>query len=175
MSRSVPTQAAVLFVCMGNICRSPLAEGLFRHKLQQAGLADAVRVDSAGTEPYHVGHRPDPRAIAVAAQHGVDLQPLRARQFEVADFERFTHILVMDAHNHRSVSRLAADDSQLQRLHWLLDYALDMRAAPVEDPYYGGQQDFETTWRVLDRALDALLHRLAPPQNAAEPSGERQS
>jgi protein-tyrosine phosphatase len=148
---------AVLFVCLGNICRSPLAEGAFRHAAWTAGLD--VEIDSAGTAHWHVGKPPDPRAIAAARGHGVDISNLRARQIGRADFGRFAHIFALDASNLADLRRIDPGDG-LAHISLLLDLVAERTGEDVVDPYYGGPEDFERTWRDVTSAAKALATRL---------------
>ena len=147
----------VLFVCMGNICRSPAAEGVFLHLLAEAGLEDCFAVDSAGTGGWHVGHRADRRMIAAAERRGIHL-PSRARQIEAADLQRFDHILTMDADNLAAVRRLERQAPGGARISPLIDHSRRLRSPEVPDPYYGGEEGFE---RVLDLLEDACAGLLA--------------
>lgn len=141
----------LLFICMGNICRSPTAEGVFRHVAGLEAPGRHFSIDSAGTHDYHIGAPPDPRALAAAARRGIDLSGLRARQLIAEDFTRFDHLLVMDRQNLRDATRLAPPGAA-GRLQLLLDYAPEQPLREVPDPYYGGGADFE---RVLDLATAA--------------------
>jgi protein-tyrosine phosphatase len=134
---------SVLFVCLGNICRSPLAEAAFRAEAERLGLE--VEVDSAGTGNWHVGHAPDPRAQAVAARNGVDIAHLRARQVTAADFIRFGHIVAADRANLRELERLKPAGSTA-RLSLLLDHVPGREGAAVADPYHGDEAQFDTAW-----------------------------
>ena len=149
---------ALLFVCLGNICRSPLAEAAFRQRAAEAGLA--ALADSAGTGNWHVGEPPDPRAIAEARRHGLDITAYRGRQVSAADFDRFTHILALDAQNLADLTRLAPAGASA-RLSLLLDYVPGMAGQPVADPYWGTAEDFMRTWDEVDRAARALVASLA--------------
>jgi len=152
-----PSPPAVLFVCLGNICRSPLAEAAFRHVSGQAGLD--VLVDSAGTGNWHAGHPPDPRAQAVARAHGVDIGHYRARQIGHDDFTRFTHILALDHQNLADIHRIAparpAADIAL-----LMDKVPGREGQPVADPYFGDEAGFLITWAEVTLAADALVRHL---------------
>ncbi len=156
MNFSAP-QPSFLFVCLGNICRSPLAEAALRARLEEAGL-DA-RVDSAGTGDWHVGSPPDPRAQAIARDMGRDITAYRGRQVEEEDFRRFTHIFALDHENLADLQRRAPDDATAQ-VALLLDMVEGMEGEPVADPYFGGDEGFRTTWRQVDRAAQALVARL---------------
>jgi protein-tyrosine phosphatase len=148
---------SVLFVCLGNICRSPLAQAAFEHAAEQAGLA--VQVDSAGTGGWHAGQAPDPRAIAEAKRHGIAIASYRARQVEREDFTRFTHILALDAQNLADLQALRPDDATAD-LRLLMDWAPGHAGQPVADPYYGGPQDFAATWAQVGLAAQGLVAAL---------------
>ena len=148
---------AVLFVCLGNICRSPMAEGAFRARAEAAGLD--VIADSAGTGGWHAGEPPDRRAQATARSHGVDISGLRARQVQPADFTRFSHVFALDETNLANLRRLAPRGATAE-LGLLLDLVEGGRGRSVSDPYYGGSAEFETAWREVDAAARALVERL---------------
>jgi protein-tyrosine phosphatase len=153
----------VLFVCLGNICRSPLAEGIFRHRVEQAELTAFFRIDSAGTGGWHVGDPPDPRSAAVAASRGVSLDGQRARRVDPEDFGRFDWIVAMDRSNLRDLERLrerAATASA--ELVLLRDFDPDPGDGEVPDPYYGGPDGFDQVFDLVDRSTEALLARLDP-------------
>ena len=150
-SPAMPT--AVLFVCLGNICRSALAEAAFRIEAERLGIE--VEVDSAGTGAWHVGEPPDPRAQAVAAGHGVDIGQLRARQVVRGDFERFDHIVALDRENLAHLRSLRPEGARA-RLSLLLDHVPGREGQAVADPYPGGAAHFETTWRDVTEGARAL-------------------
>lgn len=150
MSEPVP---AVLFVCLGNICRSPLAEAAFRMEAEAAGLT--VEIDSAGTGDWHVGNPPDPRAQATARASGLDISSLRARQIAAEDYRRFTHILCTDSQNLAEVNARAPLDA-MARMALLLDLVPGREGASVNDPYHGGEELFEDTWADVSEAARAL-------------------
>lgn len=150
-------QPAVLFVCLGNICRSPLAEAAFRREMERSGTQ--LSVDSAGTGRWHVGSAPDPRARAVARRHGVDISHHRARQVEARDFDRFTHIVAMDADNLAALRSLRPRSARAA-LSLLLDHVDGRHGQPVADPYYGNASDFETTWVDVSQGAAALVQEL---------------
>lgn len=152
------SEFAVLFVCLGNICRSPLAEGALRLAAQEAGLD--IRVDSAGTGDWHVGTPPDPRAIATAKRHGVDISGLRARQVSGADFSRFSHIFALDAQNMLALERLAPEGAPA-RVRLLMDCVPGREGEAVKDPYYGSEEGFEVTWCDVSAAAKALVARFS--------------
>ena len=145
----------VLFVCMGNICRSPTAEGVFRQRLQQAGLLEQVTVDSAGTGDWHVGKAPDNRSSQAALQRGYDLSSLRARQVQREDFQRFDLILAMDQDNLARLQALRPASGGADLDLFLRRYALAVDEVP--DPYYGGADGFEQVLDLIEQASDALL------------------
>lgn len=149
---------SVLFVCMGNICRSPTAEAVFRARVEEAGLAQQILIDSVGTHDYHIGNPPDLRTQQAAKQRGYDMSSLRGRQVEAADFSRFDYVLAMDNANMAILYRLCPKP-QRDRLGMFLEYANRHKEREVPDPYYDGEDGFE---RVLDMVEDAaaglLLH-----------------
>ncbi|HWV11527.1 MAG TPA: low molecular weight protein-tyrosine-phosphatase [Pseudomonas sp.] len=148
----------VLFVCLGNICRSPTAEGVFRHKLQQAGLADLIEVDSAGTGDWHVGKAPDTRTRLAAQRRGYDLSALRARQVTAEDFARYDLVLAMDNSNLLHLGALRPVDSLGELDLFLRRYQLALDDVP--DPYYGGEEGFEHVLDLIEEACDGLLTEL---------------
>ena len=155
---SVPAHIpSVLFVCLGNICRSPLAEAALRRAAQDAGLD--MEIDSAGTGSWHVGKGPDPRSIAEALRHGIDISGYRARQVGKADFDRFDHIIALDASNLANLERLAPARSAAH-LSLLLDHVAGLEGQDVDDPYYGGPEGFETTWDQVSAAARNLVTEL---------------
>lgn len=145
----------ILFVCLGNICRSPTAEAVFRHKLEVSGLAAQVRLDSAGTADWHVGKPPDSRTRRAAQRRGYDLSPLRGRQFCPEDFQRFELILAMDHHNLAELQRLHPGAALAELDLFLGRHGLQPEEMP--DPYYGGEDGFEHVLDLTERASDALL------------------
>ena len=153
------TKYAVLFVCLGNICRSPVAEGVFAHKIEQAGLADQVEVDSAGTAAWHVGKAPDSRMIKAAGGRGYDLSSLRARQALAEDFNKFDYILAMDQENYDNLCQIRPPKAQA-KLALFLDYASGVQETQVPDPYYGGQEDFHHVIDLVEAASDGLIENL---------------
>jgi protein-tyrosine phosphatase len=150
------TVVRVLFVCMGNICRSPIAEGVFRRAVADSGLEAQIAADSAGTHDYHVGEPPDRRARAAARARGVDLEGLRARAIEAADFRRFDYILVMEEWQRRELLELCPATARAQpRL--LLEFAPRIETREVPDPYYGGSDGFEFVLDLAEAAARGLL------------------
>jgi protein-tyrosine phosphatase len=146
----------ILFVCMGNICRSPLAEGVFRHQARDRGVGDRFVIDSAGTGDWHVGERPDGRMREVADRRGVAVDGL-ARQVVPDDFERFDHLVCMDESNRRQLVRFGAPN---EKLRLLLDADPSSAVREVPDPYYGPRRGFETVYDLVERACTALLDEL---------------
>lgn len=149
---------SVLFVCLGNICRSPLAEGALRAEAQRLGL-DLI-VDSAGTGDWHAGEPPDRRAIAVARRNGVDISALRARQVRVADFRRFHHVIALDHDNLSNLRRLAPPDAAAE-LSLLLDHVEGREGQAVTDPWFGDEAGFDVTWTEVTAAARALARRFS--------------
>ncbi len=157
MARENPRR--ILFVCMGNICRSPTAEAVVRRILEEEGLAGSFVLDSAGTHAYHVGEPPDRRAIAAARRRGIDMTPLRARVVTVEDFSSFDLILAMDEDNLSHLERVAPD-AYRQRLRLFLEFAPDCGTQSVPDPYYGGESGFEEVLDLVEQAGRGLLAAL---------------
>jgi len=148
---------SLLFVCLGNICRSPMAEGAMRSVLAERGLD--WHVDSAGTGNWHVGKSPDPRAQAEALRRGVDISALRARQVSMADFARFTHIFALDADNLHDLRRMAPSKPHAS-VSLLLDWVDGREGEPVGDPYYGADDGFARTWDDVSSAARSLAAKL---------------
>jgi protein-tyrosine phosphatase len=151
----------ICFVCLGNICRSPTAEGVMRLALTRAGLADRVTIESAGTGGWHVGELPDPRTRAAAARRGIELDHL-GRQFRRDDFARFDLVLAMDAANHRALVSIAPDDAARAKVRLFRSYDPDApEGAEVPDPYYGGGDGFEQVLDICEAACAGLIAELA--------------
>lgn len=148
---------SVLFVCLGNICRSPLAEAAFREAAARAGL-EAV-ADSAATGEWQIGNAPDPRSQAVALRHGIDISHMRARRVRGEDFRRFDHILALDAQNLRDLRAIAPPDTTA-RLALLMDHVAGRAGEAVSDPYYGEDSDFDAVWADVRAAAEALVKAL---------------
>ncbi len=151
--------AKVLFVCMGNICRSPTAEGVFRRYLSIAGLSGLVTIDSAGTHGYHLGSPPDARCLAVAAKRRYDLTGIRARRVRDADFAEFDYLLAMDRTNLDYLTEKCPPGHR-GKLRLFLDYAPEAVHREVPDPYYGGIEGFELVLDLIEQASEGLLHHL---------------
>jgi protein-tyrosine phosphatase len=152
---------SVLFVCLGNICRSPLAEAAFRQEADRAGLA--IEVDSAGTGHWHAGEAPDRRAQATAKRHGADIAGYRARQVTAEDFHRFSHIVALDTENFAALKRLMPKNGTAQ-LSLLLDYVPGREGQGVADPYYGGEAGFEATWADVTAGAQGLVRLIQDEQ-----------
>jgi len=152
-------QVKVLFVCMGNICRSPTAEAVFRHYVEQEGLAHSIHIDSAGTHDYHIGDAPDGRTQRAALQRGYDMSGLRGRQVEVGDFARFDYVLAMDEANLSILQRLRPRDAE-SHLGLFLEFAEKHDEREVPDPYYGGAQGFEHVLDLVEDAATGLLRHI---------------
>ena len=148
----------ILMVCLGNICRSPLADGLMRKKVQEHKLD--VYVDSAGTANYHVGGAPDERMTQTARRKGVDISKLQARQFVVSDFDAFDIIYVMDRSNYDNVVRLARNEADRNKVQLILELLPNKTEIEVPDPYYGGQDGFEHVFDLLHRATDVIIEKM---------------
>jgi len=149
----------LLMLCMGNICRSPMAEGALRARLLQAGMADDVHVDSAGTGGWHAGDPPNPRAIATAAAHGVDIAGLRARKLEAGDFDRFDWILCADRDNLVQVQAHLPPAGRARAM-LLREWAECGETGEIPDPYSGGSREFERAWSLADEAAARIVERL---------------
>lgn len=155
---------SVLFVCLGNICRSPMAEGAFRKAAAHAGLT--VEIDSAGTAGYHIGDPPDPRAIETAKRHGVDISSARGRQLSERDFDKFTRIFALDTANLAGIEARGPRHRNAQ-VSLLLDVFDDRKGESIADPYYGDESDFEECWTEVSRAVQQLAEKLKRELEAA--------
>ena len=143
-------------VCLGNICRSPLAEGILKSKLDLSKF----EVQSAGTGGWHVGDLPDPRSIEIAKKNGLDITDQRGKQFSTYDFEIYDHIFVMDNSNYKDVLKLANTEAEKQKVHRILDELFPGENVDVPDPYYGGDTGFANVYTMLDQACESIAHRL---------------
>jgi protein-tyrosine phosphatase len=153
----------ILFVCMGNICRSPMAKGVMRSLVERAGMQENVVVDSAGTHDYHVGEQPDPRAQAAALRHGYDISGLRARQLASEDFERFDLLLAMDFNN-LACLRDRCPSGLEGKIGLLMPYARKRCSSVVHDPYYRSAGDFDLVLECLEDACEGVLRVLGAPE-----------
>jgi len=142
----------ILMVCLGNICRSPLAEGILQSKLD----ANFFSVDSAGTAAYHIGELPDLRSIAVAKKHGIDISNQKARKFNIKDFIEFDIIYAMDKENYQNICSLAKNNTELQKVKMILDEVKLSQNLSVPDPYYGGDDGFQNVYQLLDEACEKI-------------------
>ena len=147
----------ILMVCLGNICRSPLAEGILKSKLNTTSFF----IDSAGTGGYHIGELPDKRSIAIAKKNGLDITDQRGRKFEVADFDRFDHIYVMDNSNYLDVISMARNEDDKSKVQLILNEIFPGENVDVPDPYYGGDFGFENVYKMLDEACDKIAETLS--------------
>jgi len=149
----------ILFVCLGNICRSPLAEGLMAEKIANSNLTGQFKIDSCGTADYHIGELPDERTRENALKNGLELKQ-RARQFDPSDFNKFDHILVMDNSNKMKVIGHAISEEHLQKVQLMRDFESEAQnqGKDVPDPYYGGTEGFQNVFDILDRCTDNLLN-----------------
>ena len=139
-------------VCLGNICRSPLAEGILRDKTKKLNIT----IDSAGTSNYHIGSSPDQRSIANAKKHGIDISGLKARQFSVSDFDRFDFIYVMDTSNFNNIIALARNEEDRKKVHLILNTLHPNKNMQVPDPYFSGEEGFENVYQLLDDACEVI-------------------
>ena len=146
----------ILFVCLGNICRSPLAEGIFAKKVAAKGLGHAISCDSCGTSNYHIGEQPDPRTVANALENGLSLNH-RARQFQGSDFNQFDYILAMDSSNLENAKMKMPGDGGKAKLHLIREFDTHQDSLDVPDPYYGGEKGFQNVFDILDRSCDVFL------------------
>ena len=149
----------VLFVCLGNICRSPTAEGVFRKLVTEAGLQEHIEIDSAGTHAYHIGSPPDPRAMAAARLRGIDLSTLRGRQATGRDIERFDFVLAMDRENYEHLLAICPPGLE-RKIELFMRYAADRLEDEVPDPYFGGSSGFDRVLDMIEAAAQGLLEEI---------------
>lgn len=147
----------VLMVCLGNICRSPLAHGILESKIS---TLDAIEVDSAGTSGWHSGEKPDLRSIEIAKQHGIDITKQKARKFKVIDFDNFDYIYVMDQSNYINVIGMAPSQIAKNKVKLILNEVYPDKNLEVPDPYYGGEDGFLKVYNMLDEACDKILNKI---------------
>ncbi len=168
----------VLFVCLGNICRSPAAEGVFRALCRREGLADHIGIDSAGTSGWNIGRPPDPRSQAATRRRGIDLSAQRARRVTAEDFRRFDYVVAMDSANISALTAISPADAD-DRIHLLLDFAPTAGRREIPDPYHGGAAGFETMLDLIELGAAGLLRHIrdrhfpAPPEPAATAAAKR--
>lgn len=148
----------VLMVCLGNICRSPMAEGILKAKALKHNII--INVDSAGFEPFHVGDPPDIRAAQTALKHGIDISTQKARLFKYSDFKKFDKIFVMDNNNYSDVLNVAKTEDDKNKVDFILNLITPSKNIPVPDPYYGGLNGFENVFNLIDAACDKLIENL---------------
>ena len=148
----------ILMVCLGNICRSPMADGIMRSKVEQYGLE--VEIDSAGTSDYHIGEGPDERATANMAQNGLDISMLRARQFEVSDYDSFDLIYVMDESNYKNVIALARNEEDKKKVDLFMNLSHPGENINVPDPYFGGEAGFQHVYEMLSQSAEILIQKI---------------
>ena len=159
LENSTDLKHKILFVCMGNICRSPSAEGVFRDMVKEHNLSQFFYIDSCGTHGYHTGQAPDSRSQHAAMRRGIDISQQTARTIEQNDFNRFDYILAMDNHN-RSFLQSMADEVYLNKIHLFLEYAENCKLIEVPDPYFGGEEGFEIVLDLLQQASIGLIKHL---------------
>ncbi|MFW6224289.1 MAG: low molecular weight protein-tyrosine-phosphatase [Bacteroidota bacterium] len=148
----------ILTVCLGNICRSPMAQGILRKKISERGLD--IEVDSAGTADYHVNEAPDPRSVKTLLKYSNDISDLRGRQFESEDFIKFDLIIPMDEDNYRHIIKLARTEDDTKKVKMLMNYLYPGENISVPDPYFGGPEGFDHVYEMLDKATDKLLEEI---------------
>jgi protein-tyrosine phosphatase len=152
-------KSKVLFVCLGNICRSPLAEAIFKHKIRERKLANSFEGDSCGTANYHIGDTPDQRTIKNAEKNGVKIDHV-GRQLTERDIESFDYILAMDKSNYNNIFKLANAEEHADKIHMMRDFDTDTKGGEVPDPYYGAERGFQEVFEILDRSLDGFIDYL---------------
>ncbi len=152
-------KVSVLFVCLGNICRSPTAHGVFRNMVQEAGLEDVIEVDSAGTAAFHVGKSPDSRSMQVANERGIDMTDLRARQVDLGDFYQYDYVLAMDEANFSNLKDVALPE-HYEKIELFLAYSQEFSETEVPDPYYGGAKGFDHVFDLVESASQGLLQAI---------------
>lgn len=145
-------------VCLGNICRSPLAMEILRKKAKEAGLD--ITVDSAGFEPYHIGDNADKRSLEVAGKHGLDLSEHRARMFQHEDFEKYDKIYAMDQYNYQDIKYMAKNDNDMNKVELILNVLYPGKNMDIPDPYYGGTNGFENIYNSLEKVSDEIINKL---------------
>ena len=146
-------------VCLGNICRSPLAQGILESKIAKSNLKDII-VDSAGTGNWHSGSAPDQRSIEIAKENGIDISKQKARQFNTEDFNLFDKIFVMDTSNYATLLRLSSSERESEKIKLILDYSFQNKRSSVPDPYYGGSDGFKIVFQLLDQACEEIMKEL---------------
>lgn len=155
-------KTSVLFVCMGNICRSPSAQGVFEKYVEDNGLKSLFSIDSAGTHSYHVGGKPDSRSVQAAMMRDIDIRQQRARKVATADFDKFDYIIAMDDDNFKNLQNVCPSHDQEVRIYKMMDFSTSSKYTQVPDPYYGGDQGFELVLDLLENASIGLLNHINP-------------
>jgi protein-tyrosine phosphatase len=168
----MPDPVRVQFVCLGNICRSPLAKAVFRDKVKQHGLEDQFEIVSSGTSNYHVGEQADRRMRQTADRHGLSLEAHRASQFQKEDLEAFDHVFVMDKSNLNDVLHLDENDEYGGKVRLFREFDPEPGDYQVPDPYHGGRQGFENVFDIVERTSEMLLHRLIEEHDLADEAAE---
>lgn len=153
------SKVSVLFVCLGNICRSPTAHAVFRKMVREQGLEEQIAIDSAGTAAYHVGKHPDTRSMETARNRGIEMLDLRARKVDFADFYEYDYILAMDDANYHNLRDIALPE-HYEKIQMFLEYTDEFPETEVPDPYYGGQQGFNHVFDLVDSASEGLLNHI---------------
>jgi protein-tyrosine phosphatase len=148
----------ILMVCLGNICRSPLAQGILEKKVAEHDLN--VTVDSAATSNYHIDHKPDPRSISKAAEYGIDISEQRGRQINKSDFQEFDRIFAMDTENYQNIIALTEVEEERKKVQLILNLSQPNSNMSVPDPYFGGDEGFENVYQLLDAACNQLIQEL---------------
>jgi protein-tyrosine phosphatase len=162
----------VLFVCLGNICRSPLAEAIFKHKIKERRLDHLVEADSCGTSNYHIGDQPDSRTIANASKNGIAIDHC-GRQLCVEDFQEFDYILAMDKSNYSNILRLPASAQYASKVKMMREFDPVTRGGEVPDPYYGGEQGFQEVFDILNRTMDKFIEHLMAEESISNADNDR--
>ena len=153
------TRKKVLFVCLGNICRSPLAEAIFKHKVESRNLQHLFDIDSCGTSNYHIGDIPDPRTFSIATKNGIKMDHI-VRQFTVEDLECCDYILAMDKNNFKNILRLSSDDRYKEKVFLMRQFDSLGKGEEVPDPYWGNEREFQEVFDILDRSIEGFLEHV---------------